>query len=112
MGTKLTPLVNGPNDLFPVGATDSSAQAISPETLELRDMTVAGTGIDANDSVDVALVINNNPTPVCTVTPAQICHLASNVQFEVPGQTPWNLRFTGNNLDGGETVTYSYRSVR
>jgi hypothetical protein len=115
-----TELTVGDNERFPSGVTDSSEQAISPEVLELRDFTAAagagsaapGADFTGDDRVDVVLVAGGATTPVCTVTPGTVCHLPSNAQFPVPAQTTWNLRFVGSNLEGGESITYSYRAVR
>ena len=106
-------LPNGPTDRYPAGVGQLEVLAISPEVLELRDFTAAGTaGFTGDDSVDIALVVGGNPTPICTVTGSQVCHLASNQQFAVAGQAIWGLRFTGSNLEAADGVTYSYRAVR
>lgn len=121
MGTT-TALVDGGQNRFPVGLTDdatlvpmSEHLAISPETLEIRDFTAsAPDGLEAGESI-VITVVNGTPnTPVCTLTSgAPSCHTESNLQWAVPGQALWGLTFFGSgDLDGTETVTYSYRAVR
>jgi hypothetical protein len=114
-------LSNGGNVRFPIGitASDTGLLAVSPETLELRDFTAVATGLEENnDSITIELEGEDpNSASFCQLTTdtgngAPECHLQSSSQFEIPAQKQWGIRFTGANLDGDESVTFSYRSVR
>lgn len=110
--------IDAPGSHFrlPVGTTgagDDGHKAISPEVLELRDFTAKAHDLEAGESVLIEFDGATGTPLMCNlVNGADSCHLASNVQHEIPGQGEWSLKFSGTNLDPGDYVTYSYRAVR
>jgi len=101
---------------LPVGTTtdaDDGHKAISPETLELRDFTAKAHDLEPTETVAIEFDGATGTPLLCNLTDtASSCHLASNVQHEIPNQGEWSLKFTGTNLDADDYVTFSYRAVR
>lgn len=112
-----TALSNGPNFRFPVGITgaaDEGLKAVSPEVLELRDFTATLHDTGPATTVNVELDGASGTPLLCPLSPGTpTCHLASNVQHEIPGpQNEWSLKFTTTSPDAGDYVTFAYRAVR
>ena len=111
-GTATFPGPNGGEERTPYGMTSNASgfPALAPVAMKFRDFEAIARGLDANDSIQIALSDGVGPlnVPLCTIdqtTPD--CQAPTSVS--IPQGISFVLTFVWSNLDGGDRVDFAYR---
>lgn len=110
-GTANFPGSSGGEERTPYGITSNATgpPAIAPVAMQMRNFEAIARGLDANDSIQIALSDSVTFTvPLCTIdqtTPD--CQAPGSIS--VPGDISFVLTFVWSNLDANDRVDFAYR---
>jgi hypothetical protein len=111
-GTATFPGSSGGEDRTPYGITSNATgpPAIAPVAMQFRNFEAIARGLDANDSIQIAISdgVGTFNVQLCTIdqtTPD--CQAPASIS--IPGDISFVLTFVWSNLDVGDRVDYAYR---